>query len=124
LKLREKNWISKHIEVGNKISKGGQFMNEYEGYGDNSQQAPETSSGRGAGTALTFLLIGVGIGAAAALLFTPMSGSELRGTIGRGYRSTLDGISHGTQRIRERGSNLLGFNRWRSNREEERYKQG
>src|SRR5438105_2531294 len=99
-------------------------MNEYERYGDYSQQAPETSSGRSAGTTLTFLLIGVGIGAAAALLFTPMSGSELRGTIGRGYRSTLDGISQGTQRLRERGSNLLGFNRWRSNRGEEQYKEG
>ena len=99
-------------------------MNEYERYGDYSQQTPETSSGRSAGKALTFLLIGAGIGAAAALLFTPVSGSELRGTISRGYRSTLDGISQGTQRLRERSSNLLGFNRRRSNREEEQYKQG
>ena len=100
-------------------------MNEYEQYGEYSQQQPrETSGGTGVGTAITFLLIGVGVGAAAALLFTPVSGSALRGSISRGYRSTLDGISQGTQRLRERGSNLLGINRGRSNREEERYKQG
>src|SRR5258708_38706188 len=99
-------------------------MNEYERYGEHSQQVRETTSGAGAGTAITFLLIGVGIGAAAALLFTPVSGNELRGSIGRGYRSTLDGISQGTQRLRERGSKLLGFNRWRNDHEQEQYKQG
>ncbi|HEV2988430.1 MAG TPA: YtxH domain-containing protein [Candidatus Angelobacter sp.] len=98
-------------------------MNEHEHHGDYSQQAQETSS-RSTGTALAFLLIGVGVGAAAALLLTPMSGRELRGTISRGYRSTLDGISEGTQRLRERGSSLLGFNRWRANREEEQFKRG
>jgi gas vesicle protein len=98
-------------------------MNEYERYGDYSQQSPEASGGRGTGTALTFLLIGMGVGAAAALLFTPISGSELRGNISRGYRSTLDGISQGTQRLREHGSNLLGFNRRRGNREEKQYQQ-
>ncbi len=98
-------------------------MNEYERYGEYSQQSPrETSGGPNIGTNITFLLIGVGVGAAAALLLTPISGRELRGTIGRGYRSTIDGISTGTQRLRERGSNLLGINRWRT-REEER-KQG
>jgi hypothetical protein len=108
------------------LFRGGQsIMNEYERYGEYSQQQPrETSSGTSVGTAITFLLIGVGVGAAAALLLTPMSGSELRGSISRGYRSTLDGISQGTQRLREHGSNLLGIKRWRSNREEERYKQG
>lgn len=100
-------------------------MNEYERYGEYSQQSPrEATGGANIGTAITLLLIGVGVGAAAALLFTPMSGNELRGAIGRGYRGTIDGISQGTQRLRERGSNLLGINRWRGNREEERYKQG
>ncbi len=98
-------------------------MNEYERYGDYSQQARETQNGTGTGKAITFLLIGAGIGAAAALLFTPVSGSELRSSISRGCRSTLDGISQGTQRLREGGSKLLGFNRWRNNRGEE-YKQG
>lgn len=99
-------------------------MNENERYGENSQQPRETSGSANVGTAITFLLIGVGVGAAAALLFTPVSGSELRGTIGRGYRSTIDGISQGTERLRERGSNLLGIRRRRGNREEEQYKQG
>ena len=98
-------------------------MNEYERYGEYSQQSPrETSGGANIGTAITLLLIGVGVGATAALLFTPMSGSELRGTLSRGYRSTIDGISQGTQRLRERSSNLLGIRRGK--REEEQYKQG
>ena len=92
-------------------------MSEYERYGDRSQQMPQVSSQSGLGTALAFLVIGVGIGAAAALLFTPVSGGELRGNISRGYRSTVNGISRGTQRLRERGSNLLGFKRGSNNRE-------
>ena len=99
-------------------------MNEYERYDDSSQQIRETKGGTGTGTAITFLLIGVGIGAAAALLLTPVSGNELRRSIGRGYRSTLDGISQGTQRLRERGSKLLGINRRRNDHEQEQYKQG
>lgn len=99
-------------------------MNEYERYGDYSQQKPEIQAGSGAGTAVTFLLIGIAIGAGAALLFTPMSGSELRANIHRGYRNTLEGVSHGTQRLRERSSKLLGFNRRRNNRQTEQYRQG
>jgi len=99
-------------------------MNEYQQYGEYSQQPRETPSGTSVGSTITFLLIGVGIGAAAALLFTPVSGSELRGSISRGYRSTLDGISQGAQRLRDRGANLLGINRGRGVRTEEKYKQG
>ena len=87
--------------------------NEYDRYGDYTQQAQETSTRPNVGSAVKFLLIGMGIGAAVALLLSPMSGSEVRNAVRRGFRSTLDGISEGTQSLRERGSNLLGFNRRR-----------
>jgi hypothetical protein len=89
-------------------------MNEYDRYGEYTQQGQEGSSGADRGEAIKFLLIGMGIGAAAALLLAPMSGSDVRNAIARGYRSTVDGISQGTQNLRERGSNLVGFRRQRS----------
>ena len=91
-------------------------MNEYDRYGEYTQQTQESSTGSNVGNAVKFLLIGMGIGAAAALLLSPKSGNEIRRAIRRGLRSTLDGISEGTQSLRERGSNLLGFNRRRSSR--------
>ena len=86
-------------------------MNEYQRYGDYSQQSREESGGVGAGAMIAFLLVGAGIGAALACLFTPRSGSELRGAIGRGYRKTVDGVSQRTRELRDRGSNLVGFER-------------
>ncbi|HEY6250615.1 MAG TPA: YtxH domain-containing protein [Candidatus Angelobacter sp.] len=86
-------------------------MNEYQRYEDYSQQADEGGNKANVGRAITFLLIGMGVGAAAALLFTPMSGRELRGAIGNGCRRAVDGIAEQTRYLRERGSNLLGFNR-------------
>jgi gas vesicle protein len=85
-------------------------MNRYQRYGDYSQQNPEPS-GPGAGTVITSLLVGAGIGAALACLFTPTKGSELRGAIGRGYRKTVDSVSQTTRDLREHGSNLLGIDR-------------
>jgi gas vesicle protein len=84
-------------------------MNKYERYGEYSQQSNE--GGTGSGTAIKYLLIGVGIGAAAALLFSPISGREVREAITRGCRFAFDGISQQTRNLRDRGSNLLGFNR-------------
>ena len=55
-------------------------MNEYENYGDYTQQTKE-GSGSNTGTAVKFLLIGMGVGAAVALLFSPMSGREVRVTV-------------------------------------------
>jgi hypothetical protein len=86
-------------------------MNEYQRYGDYTQQSQERSGGAGIGTVIAFLLVGAGIGAALAMLLAPKSGSELRGAIGRGYRRTIDGVTERTRQLRERGSNLLGFNR-------------
>jgi gas vesicle protein len=86
-------------------------MNDYERYGDYRQQRTEPSGGSNAGTALTFLLIGMGIGAAVAFLVTPMSGRELRNAVRQGCRNALDAITEQTRSLRERGSNLLGFKR-------------
>ena len=53
-------------------------MNEYERYGDYTQQTQETPTGLKVGNAVKFLLIGMGIGAATALLLSPKSGNEIR----------------------------------------------
>ena len=86
-------------------------MNEFQRYEDYSQPRSEAGGKANAGRAITFLLIGMGVGAAAALLFTPMSGHDLRETIGNGCRRAVNGISEQTRNLRDRGSNLLGFNR-------------
>lgn len=85
-------------------------MNEYERYGEYSQQSSE-GGGSNAGVAIKFLLIGVGVGAATALLFAPMSGREVRNAIAHGCRTAFNGLSQQTRNLRDRGSNLLGFNR-------------
>lgn len=98
-------------------------MKEYQSYGNYSQQDYE-ASGTSAGTIITSLLIGAGIGAVIALLFTPKSGSELRGAIGRGYRKTVSGVSQRTRELRARGSNLLGFGQRGATEVEKHYGQG
>jgi hypothetical protein len=98
-------------------------MNEYERYGDYSQQTQqEKSSGGGAGSLITFLLIGAGVGAVMALLLAPKSGADLRDNITRRYRRTVDNVTARTRDLRERGSNLLGFSR--EGQEERRFGQG
>ena len=96
-------------------------MNRYQRYGDYSQQGYE-ASGPGTGSVITSLLVGAGIGAALACLFTPKRGSELRGAIGRGYRKTVNNVSQRTRDLREHGSNLLGFDR--GSEAEKHYGQG
>jgi len=63
--------------------------------------------------ALGWLLLGIGIGAAVALLLTPSTGRELRRALAFGYRKTINGVSRGTQQLRQHGSNLISFT-WRS----------
>lgn len=86
-------------------------MNEYQRYEDRSLEVNEVDSKSNVGRTITFFLIGMGVGAAAALLFTPMSGRDLRSAIGNGCRRAVDGISEQTRNLRDRGSNLLGFSR-------------
>ena len=54
------------------------------------------------GSALTFLLIGLGVGAALGLLLAPKSGKQLRRGLRRSYEDALDNISEWTDEARER----------------------
>ncbi|HLW52008.1 MAG TPA: YtxH domain-containing protein [Candidatus Angelobacter sp.] len=60
------------------------------------------------GNAGVFLLAGLAIGVALALLLAPMSGPDLRRAIGRGYRKTIDGVSGQARDLREKAHNLGG----------------
>jgi len=52
----------------------------------------EASDRSSVGTAITFLLIGLGAGAVVALLFAPKAGKQMRRDLRRGYEDTLDRI--------------------------------
>ena len=56
----------------------------------------------GAGTAVTFLFIGLGVGAALGLLLAPKSGRQLRKDLRRSYEDTLDTISDWTDEAKDR----------------------
>jgi gas vesicle protein len=63
----------------------------------------ETSeSGSTVGTAISFLLIGLGIGAAVGMLLAPKSGKQIRRDLRRSYDDTLDTISDWTDEAKER----------------------
>jgi gas vesicle protein len=97
-------------------------MSEYSRYEDPNWQLENISTGRPAGSTIAWLLAGIGIGAGIALLLAPSSGREARDWISRGCRRTIDGISRGTQGLRQRGSKLLNFGSKHS--EEQRSQQG
>jgi len=61
----------------------------------------EKSSGS-FGTALTFLLIGLGVGAAAGMLLAPKSGKQLRRDLRDSYDDALDTIADWTDEAKER----------------------
>jgi hypothetical protein len=99
------------------VYKGRKSMTEYARYEE--QNWPQRSlAGRSTGastaTSIAWLLVGIGVGAGVALLLTPTNGREVRNSIARTYRRTVAGISRGTQELRQRGSNLISFNRRRS----------
>ena len=62
-------------------------MTDYERFGD--YQASDRST---VGIALTFLFIGLGAGALAALLFAPKSGKQMRRMLRRKYEDARDVI--------------------------------
>jgi len=73
----------------------------------------EASEGGGAGTAITFLLIGLGAGALVGLLFAPKAGKKMRKELLRKYqdaRSTIDDwkdeVRDVAEDVIERGSGL------------------
>jgi gas vesicle protein len=60
------------------------------------------SSDSAAGTAVTFLLIGLGVGAALGLLFAPKSGRQLRKDLRRSYDGALETVSDWTDEAKNR----------------------
>ncbi len=68
-------------------------MTDYEHFGEYQ------SSDRSAlGTALTFLFIGLGAGALAALLFAPKTGKQMRKLLRRKYEDALEGADELVER--------------------------
>ena len=74
----------------------------------------ESSEGSNVGTAITFLLIGLGAGALVGLLLAPKSGKQLRRDIERGYEDAKDAVGEwaeetaekAKERVREAGERV------------------
>ena len=70
----------------------------------------ESSQGSHVGTAVTFLLIGLGAGALAGLLLAPKSGRALRRDLQRGYEDAKDTLGEWADearyRVREAGDRV------------------
>ena len=64
----------------------------------------ESSDNGNVGTAVTFLLIGLGAGALAGLLLAPKSGKLLRKDLKRGYDDALDTASDWADEAKDRAS--------------------
>ncbi|HKN36150.1 MAG TPA: YtxH domain-containing protein [Terriglobales bacterium] len=62
----------------------------------------ESSDKSTAGTAITFLLIGLGAGALAALLLAPQSGKQLRRDLRRKYEGARDAMEDFTDEAKEK----------------------
>jgi gas vesicle protein len=81
-------------------------MTEYERFGEY-----EPSDRSKIGTALTFLFVGLGVGALTALLFAPKSGRQLRKTLRRGIEDARDVLDDWTDQagdIARRGAEIAG----------------
>jgi len=89
-------------------------MREYARYEGQWLEMGKGSERNQTSNAVGWLLLGIGIGAAVALLLTPSTGRELRKALVFGYRRTLGGVSRGTQQLRRHGSNLINFTRRQS----------
>jgi len=77
-------------------------MTDYERFGDYQPSDRSTAS-----TAVTFLFIGLGVGALAALLFAPKSGRQMRKLLRRKYENSVeqaDGLIDRGAELLERGS--------------------
>jgi gas vesicle protein len=70
----------------------------------------ESSESSNIGTAITFLLIGLGAGALAGLLLAPKSGKQLRRDLQRGYEDAKDTVGdwadEAKDRVREAGEHV------------------
>jgi gas vesicle protein len=61
----------------------------------------------GGGTAIAFLLIGLGLGAAVGLLLAPKTGRQLRKDLRRGYDDALDTVSDWKDEARDRFKDVV-----------------
>jgi len=62
----------------------------------------ESSEGSSVGTAITFLLIGLGAGALVALALAPKTGKQFRRDLKRGYNDAKDTLEDWTEEAKDR----------------------
>ena len=62
----------------------------------------ESSEGNTAGTAITFLLIGLGAGALVALALAPKTGKQFRRDLKRGYNDARETLEDWTEEAKDR----------------------
>src|SRR5450755_3449058 len=62
----------------------------------------ESSESSNVGTAITFLLIGLGAGALAGLLLAPKTGKQMRRDLARGYEDARDTLGDCADEAKER----------------------
>jgi len=62
----------------------------------------ESSEGNSVGTAITFLLIGLGAGALVALALAPKTGKQFRRDLKRGYNEARETLEDWTEEARDR----------------------
>ena len=62
----------------------------------------ESSESSQVGTAITFLLIGLGAGALAGLLLAPKTGKQMRRDLQRGYEDAKDNLGEWADEARDR----------------------
>ncbi|HEY1272987.1 MAG TPA: YtxH domain-containing protein [Terriglobales bacterium] len=67
----------------------------------------EFSDRSSVGTAITFLMIGVGAGALVALLLAPKSGKEMRRDIRRRYEDTKDAVEDFASEAKDRVDDVI-----------------
>jgi gas vesicle protein len=69
------------------------------------QEEPEQSST--AGTAITFLLIGMGVGALVTLLYAPKTGRQLRRDLLRRYEDAREAVEDWKEEARETAEEVI-----------------
>jgi len=62
----------------------------------------ESSDNTSLGTAVTFLLIGIGAGALAALVLAPKTGKQFRRDLKRGYEDAKETVQDWTEEAKDR----------------------
>ncbi len=68
----------------------------------------ESSEGSTVGTAITFLLIGLGAGALAGLLLAPKAGKQFRRDLKRGYEDAKETLDDWTEEAKDRVRDVQG----------------